>query len=437
MWQTISNGVVWKGRFVNCAKSGQHYHVEATITPIRDDSGVIRKFVATERDVTRQMELEEQFRQSQKMEAVGQLAGGIAHDFNNLLTVIRGYSDFIQEELPVDSRMREDVEQVIHAADSAASLTHQLLAFGRRQVLKPQRVSPNGLLVDLQKMLRRMISENIEIALNLESKVGHISVDLGQFEQVIVNLIVNARDALPNGGRIKLTTSNADVTEQYADKHLDVVPGAYVRIQVEDTGTGIPPEILPRIFDPFFTTKEVGKGTGLGLSTVHGIVKQSGAFIWAYSEVGHGTVFNLYFPRDFDTAELRKNSAVEVGTNGNERILLVEDNQELKELAARGLRSSGYWVASASNSEEALALLASNPDGFALLISDVVLPDVTGPQLASKFKEGGASFPVIFMSGYTGDWKSLETGDAFLQKPFTIRKLLETVRQVLDGAQRA
>ncbi|MEW5817515.1 MAG: ATP-binding protein, partial [Spirochaetota bacterium] len=381
--------------------------------------------------------LEAQLRQSQKMEAIGQLAGGVAHDFNNLLTIIKGYSELSMMELKEEDPLKGNIDEIQNAADKAAGLTRQLLAFSRRQVLEAKVVDLNAVLTDLDKMLRRMIREDVELVTHLTEDLGSVKVDPGQIEQVVMNLAINARDAMVSGGKLTIETANAALDEEYARRHVAVIPGRYVMLSVSDTGVGMTPEVKERIFEPFFTTKEKGKGTGLGLSTVYGIVKQSGGNIWVYSELGRGTTFKIYLPRvDEPVEEIGKKAVPEELPAGNETILIVEDNEEVRKLAVRILEKQGYKLLIATQGNEALLLGEKHGKPIHLMLTDVVMPGMDGRELANRLKVHHPETRVLYMSGYTDDTIAhrgiLEKGMNYIQKPFTVELLLRKVREVLD-----
>jgi len=381
--------------------------------------------------------LQEQLRQSQKMEAIGRLAGGVAHDFNNILTVIKGYSQLSLTEMKREDPLRENIEEIKKSADRAADLTRQLLAFSRRQVMEMKVLDLNDLLRNLDKMLHRVIGEDIELATILEENLGRVKTDPGQIEQVIMNLAVNARDAMSKGGKLTIETANVDLDQAYARAHVAVKPGPYVMISASDTGVGMPPEIRDRIFEPFFTTKEKGKGTGLGLSTVYGIVKQSGGNIWVYSEPEKGTTFKIYLPRvDEPFEELKEKLVKEELPRGNETILIVEDEEDVLRLAGRILSRQGYHVLEASSGEEALKVCKKKKEPFHLLLTDVVMPQMSGRQLEEQLSRVCQDFKVLYMSGYTDNAIThhgvLEKGMNYIQKPFTVDSLIRKVRGVLD-----
>ena len=383
---------------------------------------------------------EKQLLQSQKLEAVGRLAGGISHDFNNLLTVILGYSDIMKRNLQEGHPLRRNVEEIVRASERAASLTRQLLAFSRKQVMQPKVFDLNTVVTDLEKMLRRMIGEDVELRVSLQDELDHIKADPVQLEQVIMNLVVNARDAMPRGGKLSIETSNVYLDEAYAREHVSVVPGDYVMLAISDTGCGMSEETRLHIFEPFFTTKEQGKGTGLGLSMVYGIVRQSGGNIWVYSEEGRGTTFKVYFPRVTAHAEeFKRISGALDEPRGSETILLVEDAELVRRLARQVLEGAGYRVLEAANAEAAIDLCDRiNGDKIDLLLTDVIMPGMSGNDMSKILLAKQPDMPVLFMSGYTDDaivqHGVLEAGINFLQKPFTPGALALKVREVLDAS---
>ena len=382
--------------------------------------------------------IQEQFRQSQKMEAIGGLAGGIAHDFNNLLTVIKGYAELSCLGLDTSDPLRGNIEEILKASERATNLTRQLLAFSRRQILDFKVINLNTLLKDLDKMLHRILGEDIDLTYHLSETIGKVKTDPGQIEQVILNLAVNARDAMPSGGKLTIETLNMELSEAYAQTHMEVTPGHYVMLSVSDSGAGMTPEVRERIFEPFFTTKEKGKGTGLGLSTVYGIVKQSGGNIIVYSEPGLGTTFKIYLSRveEEENHLQRKDLDISLST-GNETILLTEDEQSVRELAARILRDRGYQVYEAPDGREALAIAQRHPERkIHLLLTDVVMPGMSGKELADRLKLSIPDIKVLFISGYTDNaivhHGVLDKGVNFIQKPFTPESLARKLREVLD-----
>ena len=392
--------------------------------------------IAAIRDVTERRVLENQFRQAQKMEAVGRLAGGVAHDFNNLLTVIMTYTEMLAEDLSGNASHSEDLAEIRKASEAAASLTRQLLAFSRQQVVEPKLVLLEDVLTNADKMLRRLIGEDVELVSTLGADQCSVLIDPHQLEQVIMNLAVNARDAMPGGGKLTLETSIVDLDAEYARDHWPAVAGRFAMLAVSDTGIGMDEETRARIFEPFFTTKEVGKGTGLGLATVYGIVKQSNGFIWVYSEPGKGTTFKLYFP--LVAGEAGANQAeTKKPTRGSETVLLVEDSPVVRAAAARILRRAGYSVLEAPTSRSAVDIAAKKHDRIDLLLTDVVMPELSGREVAEAFMRFRPGARVLYMSGYTDDavvrHGILQSGIAYLQKPFTGETLTAKVRAVLDG----
>jgi PAS domain S-box-containing protein len=380
---------------------------------------------------------EEQLRQAQKMEAVGRLAGGIAHDFNNVLSIILSYAEVLLEDLkPVDP-LRRDLEQIRTAALRAAGLTRQLLLFSRQQVAEPRVVDLNDVLVGLDKMLGRILGEDVELVLLPPKSPGRIKVDPTHIEQLILNLVVNARDAMPKGGKLTLETANVELDDEYVLAHLPAKPGSYVMLAVTDTGTGMDRATQARIFEPFFTTKETGKGTGLGLSTVFGIVQQSGGSIWVYSELDHGTTFKIYLPRVDAEVDGPKRQVELTTLRGTETILLVEDEEQVRLVVSGALRRLGYSVLVAQNAGEALLLCERHAGPIALLLTDVVMPQMSGPELAGRLLATRPEMKVLCMSGYTDDsivrHGVLESGVAFIQKPVTPTMLSRKIREVLDG----
>jgi signal transduction histidine kinase len=389
------------------------------------------------REALERKQLEEQLAQSQKMEAVGRLAGGVAHDFNNLLTAIKGHLEFLLEDLPLGSVTRSDAEGIEDAANRAASLTRQLLALSRRQVLQPRVLDLNQTVQEMEKMLRRVIGEDVTLSSRMEPALGHVEADAGQVTQVLLNLAVNARDAMPTGGSLTIETANVELDDEYVRGKLRVESGRYIMLAVSDTGVGMDAETRARIFEPFFTTKEVGKGTGLGLSTVYGIVKQSGGHVWVYSEPGHGTTFKVYLPR-VDAPVVAETVRVAAPSTGRETVLLTEDEAAVRVLARRTLERAGYQVLEADGGEAALRLAESHAGTIHLLLSDVVMPGIGGRELAERLQRQRPDVALLFMSGYTDDailrHGMLVEGTPFLEKPFTPAGLREKVRAVLDAA---
>jgi PAS domain S-box-containing protein len=422
------------------AKDGRALWVESHYAVISDDEGRPVGLRGVTIDISDRKTLEEQLRQSQKMEAIGQLAGGIAHDFNNLLTVITGYSELSIKRLQSDDPLRRSLEEIKKAGDRAASLTRQLLAFSRKQVLQLKFLDLNEVVSDMEKMLRRLIGENIELRTALDQQLGSIKADPGQIEQVIMNLAVNARDAMPGGGKLTIETQNVYVDEQYARKHLAVSPGPYVMVAVSDTGAGMDDQTQKHIFEPFFTTKEVGRGTGLGLSTVYGIVRQSAGNIWVYSEVGRGTTFKIYLPRAEEEAQGYKRSvATEEALRGTETILLAEDEETLRKLAREVLEMYGYQVMESANGGAALLFCERHKGPIHLLLTDVIMPEMSGRELAIRLAGLRPEMKTLYMSGYTDTaivhQGVLNEGENFIQKPFSPEALAQKVREVLDKSE--
>jgi PAS domain S-box-containing protein len=391
-------------------------------------------------DITEKRVLEDQFRQAQKMEAVGRLAGGVAHDFNNLLMVISGYTEVLLEHLDHDASLHAKAEAVQQAAERATTLTRQLLAFSRRQLLELKVVDLNTIISDMERLLTPLIGETIQLTTELSPELGRTRADAGQLEQVLMNLVVNAKDAMPGGGKITIRTSNIELDNSYRREHTYIQPGPYIMLSVSDTGCGMDKETQSRIFEPFFTTKEKGKGTGLGLSTVYGIIKQSGGYIFAHSEIGQGTTFRLFLPRVEEPADC-KNAVKHArqGTQGSETVLLVEDEESVRQLVRETLQSRGYTVIDASDGEQALAI-ASKQNAIHLMITDVVMPGINGHDLAKEILKTHPATKVLFLSGYAEDTirqQALPPGTAFLQKPFTLQTLLRKTREVLGDASGA
>jgi PAS domain S-box-containing protein len=437
LWATINGGKTWRGRLVNRKKDGSIYTEDATISPVRAPSGEITSYVAVKRDISPTLALEAQLLHAQKMEAVGQLAGGVAHDFNNILSVILSYAEMMCDDLAPDGPLHGDAQEIKRAARRATDLTRQLLAFSRRQVLEAKVLNLNHVLSGMEKMLTRLLGADVALTILTAGYLWNVKVDPGQIEQILMNLAVNSRDAMPRGGRLTIETANVELDADYAEAHHGVEPGAYVEIAVSDTGTGMDPETKSRIFEPFFTTKERGKGTGLGLATVFGIVRQSKGHIWVYSEPGQGTTFKIYFPRFGGPVATLSTRPEPPSSRGNETVLLVEDDEQVRVLARNILRRNGYTVLEASNGGEALLICEQHTARIHLLLTDVVLPKMSGRQLAERLGPMLPHTKVLFMSGYTDDavllHGVLDSDVAFLQKPLTPASLARKVREVLDS----
>jgi PAS domain S-box-containing protein len=405
-------------------------NVFAVNHPDRDE---LLCFAAVIRDISERKHLEDQLRQSQKLESIGQLAGGVAHDFNNLLVVICGYAALLLEELRPGNRMRERVEEIARAGSRAAALTRQLLVFSRREQVEQKHVAINDLVNNLQKMLRRLIGEDIEMVISLDENAGVLCADPGQIEQVIINLAVNARDAMPHGGKLLIETARLIADEEFARGHLSVAPGPYVVLSIADSGCGMSEEVKSRIFEPFFTTKEQGKGTGLGLSTVYGIVKQSAGSIWVYSESGQGSTFKVLFPAVEGVSSEATPSTGSREQAGTETILVAEDEEGVRQYVSELLMRRGFEVLQAANGRDAIELAHRYSGQIHLLLTDAVMPQMSGPDLAEQFSRARPGVPVLYMSGYSDRLlqpKGMESN--LIQKPFTATALIASIRSLLD-----
>jgi PAS domain S-box-containing protein len=441
LWDALAGDKVWTGRFVNRKKDGALFEEDAAISAIRDDSGKTISYVAVKHDVTQHVALEAQLRQSQKMEAVGRLAGGVAHDINNYLGAITGYCELAKMTFAYSEVVAKAVDPILETSFKAAALIRQLLAFSRKQPTKAEILSLNGVVEGMEKMLGRLIGEDVAIRTYLRGDIGTIRADRSQIEQVIVNLLVNARDAMPRGGTIAIETADVTFDDDYLASHPVGAKGQYVMLAVTDTGVGIPDEIREKVFEPFFTTKTHEKGSGLGLSTVYGIVKQHGGYIWVYSEMGKGTTFKIYFPRcgeDHGPPEIRRAGAPDGTGAGFGRILLVEDNEDVRRSTAGLLEVMGYNVLVASCGEEALDLLEREGSEMDLLITDVVMPGLSGKEVAERVRARNDRIKVLFISGYTDNvilhHGILYEGINFLQKPFSAGDLSRKIAQILGRA---
>ena len=416
--------------------------LESHVRPLRGPDGDIVGVIGVALDITDRKQLADQLRQSQKLQAVGELAGGVAHDFNNLLMVVKGHAEMLLDRLPRGSADRQNpalqnVEQIQQAAERAAALTRQLLAFSRMQVLQPRVLDLNEVVAGMIQMVSRVIGANIELAFLPGANLGRVKADPSQIEQVALNLVVNARDAMPDGGRLTIETSNVQLERDYATQHAVVDPGPYVMLTVSDSGTGMDAATKARIFEPFFTTKSQGRGTGLGLATVYGVVKQSGGYVWVYSELGHGTTFKVYLPMVQAPAEKTAPEKIVQGHEpGTETILFVEDEQSVRELVSEYLSARGYQVLDASDGQQALEIAAAHAGKIQLLITDVVMPRLSGRELAARLTAARADLKVLYISGYTDDsvfrHGVLQGGMDFLQKPFNLKALATKIREVLE-----
>ena len=440
LWSTILGGETWQGEFINKKKDGSLFIEKASISPVFDPSGKISNFIAVKLDITEQRHLEEQLRHAQKMESVGRLAGGVAHDYNNTLQIILGYLQLLllRDDLPDD--VSHHLKQIQTAAEHASKITGQLLAFSRRQTVCPKVLDLNDLLSrGILPMLEQLIGEDIELAFLPKANPATIEIDPGQVQQLVSNLVINARDAMPQGGKLTIQTANAVLDEQYCKEHPGARPGEYVVMTVTDTGCGIDPEIMPYIFEPFFTTKDRHKGTGLGLPSVYGIVKQGGGYITVKSEPGTGTTFKIYFPLHEESDDFCLASEEQEAVKGDIsslRILLVEDNEMVRDLTKEMLELLGHCVVAADDPANALDM-ARQMDHIDLLLTDIVMPGMSGKQLFEKIRDIFPNVKVLFMSGYTCDVIArhgvVEKGVNFIQKPFSMKKLAEKIKITMAG----
>lgn len=437
LWATITSGNVWHGEFHNRKKNGELFWEHATISPVRNREGAITHYIAIKEDITERRNLEEQLRQAQKMEAIGQLAGGIAHDFNNMLMAIIGYGSILQMKMPEDDLLRPIVDKMLNAADRAAGLTQSLLTFSRKQVINLRAVNLNDVIRNVEKFLARIIGEDIDLKKEIGEEPLIVNVDSGQIEQVLMNLATNARDAMPHGGSLSITTGRADIDEDYIKAHGYGEPGRYALFSLTDTGIGMDATTAKRIFEPFFTTKEVGKGSGLGLAVVYGIVKQHGGYIDVHSETGRGTTFMIYLPLlpggipgDTETPPLP------LPHEGKETILLAEDEAEIRKLACDVLTEFGYTVIEAVDGEDAIRKFGENREKIELLLLDLVLPKKNGKDVYDEVRRMGSNVRAIFVSGYPRDVIRrdgiLTEGYELIMKPVSPQNLLRKIREVLD-----
>jgi len=421
-------------------KDGTEFPVEVSLGPHSASCGL--SVASAIVDISERKKIERQLRLAQRMEAIGQFAGGIAHDFNNLLAVIIGCAEILDDAVPRGDSVADKVAMIKKAGNSAADLVRQLLAFSRQQMLQPRVLDLKEILEQSQATLQRLIGEDVTLNVSTSGSLGHIQADPGQIDQVLLNLAVNARDAMPKGGHLTITAANIELDDSYKRRHEPVVPGKYVRLTVEDTGCGMDAKTQLRIFDPFFTTKELGKGTGLGLATVYGIVKQTGGYIWVYSEVGQGTAFKIYLPRIDERAlqTVEQKTAELPVTKGWETILLAEDSESLREMAGEYLQSAGYNVLAAASGNEALERAKNFGGAIHLLLTDVVMPELNGPELAKQIALLRPGIKVLFTSGYASETLanrgSLDPAVAFIQKPYRPKALARRIREILDAPDR-
>jgi two-component system, cell cycle sensor histidine kinase and response regulator CckA len=437
LWETILAGNVFRGVLANRKKDGQIFYAEKTITPLRDAEGGITHFISNDRHIT-ERRLESQLQQAQKMDAIGRLAGGVAHDFNNLLMVISAYAVLMFDSLGTEHPLRRNVQEIMTASRRAADLTHQLLAFGRKQMQSLQLLDLNRVIREINEMLPRLIGEDIQLIFAPGEQLGKVKADPVQIEQIIMNLAANGRDAMPNGGKLTIETATAHLEESYTQRHSIVPPGEYVLLAVTDSGEGIAPEHVAHIFEPFYTTKAEGKGTGLGLATVYGIVKQNGGFIWVYSEPGLGTAFKIYLPcAPLEAEQKRPLRLMEELLSGSETLLLVEDEPAVRQAEREFLALHGYNVLEARDGEHAVSIAREYDGTIDMMITDVIMPHMSGAKLAEQLLLDRPAMKVLFVSGYAETTVlrhgAIDVTTRFLQKPFSLKMLGKKIREVLDA----
>ncbi len=439
--QTLQGG--WQGELLNVRKNGQEFPIFLSTSVIYDRDAQPIALIGVASDITERKQLEAQLFQAQKMEAVGRLAGGVAHDFNNILTIINGYSELLLNQVPSDSSLYKPIQQILRASEKATELTSQLLAFSRRQIVQPRVVNLNDIIHELTNMLQRLIGEDVELKIHLDREAGNVKIDPNQVEQVLMNLAVNARDAMPTGGKLIIETANVELDDHYIETHMGARKGRYVMLAVSDTGVGMDKEIQQHIFEPFFTTKDKSKGTGLGLATVYGIIKQNDGFIWVYSEPGKGSTFKIYLPRvDAGPAHPSpmERRSPQRALKGTETIMVVEDDEAVRNLIRSVLTENGYRLLEARQGREALEMARKTSQPIHLLLTDVIMPEMSGGELAQQIRRHFPDVKVIFISGYTDNVVlregRLNPGEHFIQKPFSPTTLLDTIRELLGPSER-
>ena len=436
LWATITRGEVWRGRFQNRRKDGSLYTCDTIITPTRHEDGTIINFVGVQRDVTRELQMEEQYLQAQKMESMGRLAGGIAHDFNNIMTAVLGFGSMVLDQLGENHPLRHAVEQIVSAGERATNLTRQLLTFSRKQMVEVRILNMNAVIMEMYQLLRRALGEDVELVTLLDDEAGYVKADVGLLQQVVMNLAINARDAMPRGGQLTIVTAHTYLDEAFCRAHVQLKPGDYILLTIRDTGCGMNKQVLDHVFEPFFTTKPKGKGTGLGLATVYGIVRQCNGHIEILSEVGKGTEIRVWLPQTEATAETLPVELEEKVQKGSETILVVEDEDLVRDLTVRILKSLGYHVLEAAHGKEGLALFEKATGPIHLVLTDVVMPQMGGPEMAERIQQLRPSIKVLYTSGFT-ESAVLERGVALgkvtlIQKPYTREILALKIRQALD-----